>query len=164
VGPIAGGAGAGAIGTAIASSGVTDASEAIANAISSVVDAVEDKLVFKFVTYTRMAPDGTVYSGRTSGFGNPQAIVNARAAGHPGRLAGFGPPRVDEVASGVGGYAAIRGREQQLIDVYGKAKSEGGTSANLIRGVAKSNPFGFEFWKLSNDRFGPLGPFTGYRK
>jgi hypothetical protein len=77
------------------------------------------------------------------------------------------------------GYLAIRGREQQLIDYYGKkkadelgikdfkggAKSDTGTGTQLtendIRGVAKDLPAGEVFHEASNWKFGPLAPFTG---
>ena len=36
-------------------------------------------------------------------------------------------------------YAAIRGREQQLIDFHGGAQSVGGTSYNSINGIGKWN-------------------------
>ena len=103
-----------------------------------------------------MGPNGQVYSGRTSGIGDPQSIVNARASTHPGRLSGFGPAKVDEWAAGAQGYAAIRGREQQLIDHYGGAQNEGGTSANLIRAVSKRNPLAGYFESQAIGRFGPL--------
>ncbi len=55
---------------------------------------------------------------------------------HHKRIEGFSLPNIDRA---VQGYPAIRGREQQLIDLYGRAQSEGGTSGNRIRGVGKSN-------------------------
>jgi hypothetical protein len=137
--------------------------DAAAAAVDNAIEAVRDKIQIKFVTYTRAGPNGQVYSGRTSGFGDPQSIVTARAAGHPARLAGFGPAFVDEVGTGLEGYAAIRGREQQLIDLHGGARSDNGTSANLIRGVSKSNMAGRTMWDLSNLHFGPLAPYTGNR-
>jgi len=35
---------------------------------------------------------------------------------------------------------AIRGREQQLIEKFGGAKSGGGTSGNAINGISPRNP------------------------
>ena len=52
---------------------------------------------------------------------------------------------------------AIRGREQQNIDKNGGARSDGGTSGNAIRGVAKENPMGPYFYGFANtliDEFG----------
>jgi len=36
--------------------------------------------------------------------------------------------------------AAIRGREQMLIDHYGGARSQGGSSGNAINGISAYNP------------------------
>jgi hypothetical protein len=57
---------------------------------------------------------------------------------------------------------AIAGREQQLIDFNGGSMSDGGTSANMIRAVGKGNGMGLILFQMSNARFGPLAPFTGY--
>jgi hypothetical protein len=157
------GAGAGA-GAGAAAGGVLGAltvwasstSDVVASTISNAVDVARDKLSYKFVTYTRTAANGQVYSGRTSGFGDPQSIVNARAKGHPDRLAGFGQPVADVSATGPQGYVAIRGREQQLIDANGRAQSEGGTSANIRRGVNKTVSPLFE--AAATEMFGPPPP------
>ena len=131
--------------------------QTVADAASGALDAVRDKAQIKFVTYTRAnSATGQVYSGRTSGFGDPQSIVNARAGSHPGRLGGFGPAVVDRWGVGAQGYAAIRGREQQLIDVHGGAQSEGGTSANLIRGVSRRNPLAGIYDAAATGMFGPI--------
>ena len=130
-------------------------------AAGALVDAVADKVNdYKFVTYTRTnAATGEVYSGRTSGFGNPQTLVNSRASSHPASLAGFGPAVVDRVAPGTAqGYAAIRGREQHLIDAHGGARSEGGSSANAIRGVSRRNPAAGYFDAAALTMFGPALP------
>jgi hypothetical protein len=115
-------------------------SDELAATLEAATTAASDKLRdLKFVTYTRTHPaTGQVYAGRTSGFGSAESLVAARAARHPERLDGFGPAVVDRVARGnAQGYMAVRGREQQLIDEHGKAQSEGGTSANQIRAVAR---------------------------
>lgn len=52
---------------------------------------------------------------------------------------GFGPAVLDKSSSN---RLAVRGREQQLIDAYGGAKSMGGTSGNAINGVSRINPRG----------------------
>jgi hypothetical protein len=100
-----------------------------------------------------------VYSGRTSGTGAPEALAAARAARHPEDLNGFGPAVVDKVASGLGAYEAIRGREQQLIDAHGGVGRPG--VANKIRAVAKRNPAGPLYHSESNKRFGEIAPYTG---
>jgi len=112
-----------------------------------------------YATMLKMNASGAIFiavSGRTSGVGNPQAIVNARANQHPERLAVFGPPVVDFWATGPQGYIAIRGREQQLIDANGGAQSEGGTSANIRRGVNKRVSPLFE--AAATAMFGPPPP------
>jgi RHS repeat-associated protein len=137
--------------------GASQAIQTVVDAGSTALDAVRDKIQVKFITYTRTDPaTGQVYSGRTSGIGDPQSIVNARAAGHPSRLGGFGPAVVDQWAYGAQGYLAIRGREQQLIDTHGGARSDGGTSANLIRGVGKRNPAAKIYDNAANALFGPM--------
>jgi hypothetical protein len=157
-GAIGGAAGAlgGAAGAASALIGATSNANVVAAGIDAAIDWLKDKTQVKFVTYTRTAPDGQVYSGRTSGVGDPQAIVNARARQHPDRLGDFGPPVVDVWATGPQGYVAIRGREQQLIDVHGRAQSEGGTSANIRRGVNKTVSPIFE--AAASVTFGPPPP------
>jgi hypothetical protein len=81
-----------------------------------------------------------VYSGRTSGTGTPQQQVQARtsAPDHQQKTTqGYGPGVVDKSSSNA---AAIRGREQQLIEQNGGAQSQGGTSGNAINGVSPTNP------------------------
>ena len=69
----------------------------------------------------------------------------------------FGKPVVDRYSKS---YSAIRGREQQLIDYYGGVGNP--KVANLIRGVAKRNPFGKKFHNSSNQYFGNIAPYSGY--
>jgi hypothetical protein len=45
---------------------------------------------------------------------------------------GFGPAVLDKSSLS---KDAIRGREQQLVDAHGGAKSMGGTSGNAINGI-----------------------------
>ena len=68
--------------------------------------------------------------------------------------------RYDDVA-----YWRIRGREQQLIDSLGGARSDTGEpyrTENAIRGVAKDNPRGRQFNEAATEFWGPLHPYTGY--
>ncbi|MFL6203232.1 MAG: Ig-like domain-containing protein [Thermoanaerobaculia bacterium] len=89
-------------------------------------------------TYTKQNPEtGEVYSGRTSGTGTPEQNVARRDVGHHMNEQGFGPAVLDESSSN---SAAIRGREQQLIDAHGGAQSQGGTSGNRIQGISDRNP------------------------
>ncbi|MFL5355522.1 hypothetical protein [Archangium sp.] len=62
-------------------------------------------------------------------------------------------------------YWRIRGREQQLIDFHGGAQSDTGKpyrSENVVRGVAKDNPWGRRFHGAATERWGQLHPYTGY--
>lgn len=65
-------------------------------------------------------------------------------------------------------YFSIRGREQQLIDFHGGARSDTRPSPNRtenpIRGVAKDHRFGRIFHEAASYNFGELHPYTGYPK
>jgi hypothetical protein len=74
---------------------------------------------------------------------------------------GYGPAVVHSSLMNVGsmqGYAAIRGREQQVLDLYGGV----GDTGNSIRAVSPYNPFGLIYWEASNMSFGPLMPYNGF--
>ena len=91
-----------------------------------------------YVTYTKTNPvTGEVYSGRTSGYGDPQDIVAKRDRYHHMNKNGFEGAQIDRVSTDPD---AIRGREQYLIDFHGGAKSQGGTSGNAINGISQTNP------------------------
>ncbi|MFL5347601.1 MAG: hypothetical protein ACJ8AT_22675 [Hyalangium sp.] len=62
-------------------------------------------------------------------------------------------------------YWRIRGREQQLIDSLGGARSDTGEpyqSENTVRGVAKDNPRGRQFHDAATEMWGELHSYTGY--
>lgn len=62
-------------------------------------------------------------------------------------------------------YWRIRGREQQLIDFHGGAQSDTGKpyrTENVVRGVAKDNPWGRRFHDAATERWGQFHPYTGY--
>ncbi len=62
-------------------------------------------------------------------------------------------------------YWRIRGREQQLIDFLGGARSDTGEpyqTENAVRGVAKDNPWGRRFHDAATELWGQLHPYTGY--
>jgi hypothetical protein len=68
--------------------------------------------------------------------------------------------RYDDVA-----YWRIRGREQQLIDSLGGARSDTGEpyrTENAVRGVGKDNPRGRRFHDAATELWGPLHRYTGY--
>ena len=80
---------------------------------------------------------GEKYAGRTSGTGTPLENIAKRDKNHHMNSKGYEKAILDKSSTN---KAAIRGREQELIDQLGGAKSEGGTSGNAIRGISKNNP------------------------
>jgi hypothetical protein len=128
----------------------------------------------RYVTYRKTNPrTGRVYVGRTAGYGDPRAIVAARDRNHHKTAEGYGPARLDKQAVATRSYwirwtdpayQAIRGREQQLIDAYGGARSDNPRtrSGNAIRGVAKENPLGPIYHQAATRAFGQRAPYTGY--
>ncbi len=105
-----------------------------------------------YQTYTKTHPEtGEVYSGRTSGKGTPAQNLARRDSGHHMNKKGFGPATLDKSPKSKG---AIRGREQQLIDKHGGAKSKGGTSGNAINAIAPSNPRASSDFQAAQAAFG----------
>jgi hypothetical protein len=107
----------------------------------------------KYVTYTKPGPNGETYSGRTSGPSTmtPEEIVARRDAGHHMNDKDFGPAVLDRSSSN---GAAIRGREQQLIEANGGARSTGGTSGNAINGISPTNKKGSYYRSEADREFG----------
>ena len=104
-----------------------------------------------YQTYTRRGPNDT-YSGRTSGTGTPeQNIARRNGPGHPKSQEGYGPPRLNKSSSNPD---AIRGREQQLIERNGGARSTGGNSGNAINGVSPRNPNRDRYRDAAGKEFG----------
>ena len=142
--------------------GVTD-NKAVKNAVGdsvadnkSVKDAIKDNASKEktYQTYTKTNPTtGEVYSGRTSGYGSPLENVKNRDKNHHMNEKGFGPAVLESSSSS---YEAIRGREQDLIDYYGGAKSTGGTSGNAINGIGANNPNKDMYISSSRNEFGVL--------
>ncbi|MFC7531845.1 polymorphic toxin-type HINT domain-containing protein [Actinoplanes sp. GCM10030250] len=120
----------------------------------------------KYVTYTKVHPvTGKIYSGRTRGYGDPNDIVAAREAGHHMNDEGFGPAVLDkwmEATLPVAdrhsdlAYQAMRGREQNLIDHFGGARSMGGTSGNSINGIAEDNKLRHVYMNAARRVYGLL--------
>ena len=109
---------------------------AASNAINKVADATTGQK--QFITYTKKNPiTGEIYSGRTSGYGDPNKILRNRDLNHHKNKEGFNPAIIDKISNNPD---AIRGREQFLIEIHGGAKSQGGTSGNAINGINKNNP------------------------
>ncbi|MFE8595586.1 hypothetical protein [Archangium violaceum] len=143
-----------------------------------------------YVTYTKLNKNTRrYYSGRTSmivDLTKPldfQAFlaVTVRDMNHhidendESKDAGFDPPRVDRFDVGAAidysrryddaAYWRIRGREQQLIDSHGGAQFDTGKpyrTENVVRGVAKDNPWGRRFHDAATERWGQLHLYTGY--
>lgn len=116
---------------------------------------------FYYATYTRTNPSSDkVYSGRTSGYGDPYILVAQRGAQQAILNAeGYNPPILDQalmLQQDPNAYGAIRGREQQLIDYFGGAQSYEGTSRNMINGISYYNPLRSTYIQLSIARFGAL--------
>lgn len=124
------------------------------------VAAIHDLTEKKYLTYILTNDLGQVYVGRTSGYGDPEAIMMKRFYSHGRKLEGFGHPVIDRVAKGPAGYLAIRGREQQYIDYLGGIGSP--RVANTIRGVSRFNPYGRTYHAAANLMFGSIADYTGF--
>jgi len=122
------------------------------------------KVFYATYTKSKLNSDGTTttYSGRTSGLysgaaptqEDADAAVQNRENGHLVlKQEGYSPAITDRFSPS---KAAIRGREQQLIDNRGGAQSEGGTSRNKIRGVGRSNPMRVIYNAAATASFGAL--------
>lgn len=136
-----------------------DAQRALADRLSRALRNDSDTT---YQTYTRYDPStGQCYSGRTSGDGSPEANVRNRGYGQPLLNAeGFNPPVLDRSSSS---SSAIRGREQQLIELNGGARSSGGDSRNMINGIRPLNPVGPLYRYSATSEFGtpvPAGQCT----
>jgi len=106
-----------------------------------------------YQTYTRYNPvTRQCYSGRTSGYGTPEENVRRRGIEQAHLTAeGFFPPILDKSSSS---YPSIRGREQQLIEINGGARSDGGRSRNLINGISPWNPLKDFYLNSATAEFG----------
>jgi hypothetical protein len=105
-----------------------------------------------YQTYTKTNPQtGEVYSGRTSGFGTPLQNIAKRDGNHHMSQKGFGPAKLDKSSTN---RDAIRGREQQLIDKHGGAKSKGGISGNKINSISDKNKNRQKYINAANKEFG----------
>lgn len=111
--------------------------------------AAKDERTFQTYTKTN-AKTGEVYCGRTSGCGTALENVAGRDASHHIDKS-FGPAVLDKSSTNA---AAIRGREQQLIDANGGARSSGGTSGNAINGISQSNPKRGAYMDAARKEFG----------
>jgi hypothetical protein len=115
-----------------------------------------------FVTYTKSNSDtGEVYSGLASDEIDEslsqkemaRKILNKRDSGHHKNKEGFLPPQVDKISTD---YDAMRGREQNLIEYNGGAKSEGGISGNEINSISHRNKKRSKYLEAAAKLFGGL--------
>ena len=106
-------------------------------------------------TYTKTNEStGEVYSGKTSGKGTPEANVRNRDSkqDHQAKnTSGYGPAVRDKTSTN---KDAIRGREQQLIESNGGAKSQGGTSGNIYNSVSPTNKNAPKYQAEAKKEFG----------
>jgi len=134
---------------------VSDAAVSGARSRATIAETTESGKTYQ--TYTKTNPEtGEVYSGRTSGTGTPRKNVAKRDANHHMNKEGFGPAELDMSSTN---KVAIRGREQQLIDYHGGAKSTGGTSGNRINGISPKNP---KFQYYMNEAIKEFGKWLGF--
>jgi RHS repeat-associated protein len=111
-----------------------------------------------YQTYTRFNPrTGQCYTGRTSGYDDPETNVRNRGYGQAALNAeGFRPGVLDKSSEN---YAPIRGREQQVLEINGGAQSSGGTSRNKINGISPINPAGpYVYLPAALEEFGEPKP------
>ncbi len=108
-----------------------------------------------YQTYTKTNPQtGEVYTGRTSGYGTPEENIAKRDRNHHKNKDGFGPAVLDKTSDNPD---AIRGREQDMIDYHGGAKSKGGSSGNDIQGISDGNKKRDTYLRASQEEFGKPG-------
>jgi hypothetical protein len=121
----------------------------------------------KYVTYTKTnVLTGEVYAGKTMGYGDDASILRARDMGHHMTAGdGWGPAQLDQSLYATKSYAgrhgdlsyqAIRGREQNLIDYFGGAKSMGGSAGNAIQGISDFNILRQVYMNAARRAFGLL--------
>ncbi|MDP3752142.1 MAG: Ig-like domain repeat protein [Polaromonas sp.] len=134
-----------------------DAQRDLADRLSRALNQEREQREKTYQTYTRYNPlTGDCYSGRTSGYDDPLTNLKNRAAGQPLLNAeGFNPPVLDRSSSNPD---AIRGREQQVIDVNGGARSTGGTSRNMINGISPLNFQRQNYLNTATSQFGTPVP------
>jgi hypothetical protein len=95
-----------------------------------------------YLTYIKKNNEADeVYSGMASGNWDGKSeglskVLEKRDSSHHKNADNFGPAILDQFSED---KDAIRGREQMLIEHYGYAKSENGTSGNQINGISPRN-------------------------
>ena len=101
-----------------------------------------------YQTYTKVnEATGEVYTGRTSGTGTPRENIARRDSSHSRNKEGFGPAKLDQSSTN---KAAVRGREQQLID----RNRQQGTAAKQINGISQRNRNRQKYLDAAGKEFG----------
>lgn len=115
------------------------------------------------LTYTKENQyTGEVYSGRASGLvteedineGGARSILSKRDSSHHKNEDGFDRAQIDLYSEN---SDAIRGREQELIEHFGGAKSEGGTSGNALNSISRRNEKREQYLNAAKKIFGTIG-------
>jgi hypothetical protein len=137
---------------------------------------------WSYVVYEKLRPSNdAVYTGRSHGPGSATAVMGRRDARHWARNAlGYDTATLNAYITVRAGklksayaWAAMRGREQQVMDYHGGAILDRGglyepgyggrmRASNIIRGVAKSNPVSLDYWLTSTAAFGEAWEHTGF--
>lgn len=133
--------------------------------IGAIVSRLKNPLRWNCTYKKYHAGTNTTYYGRTSapeGGDCASAIAKRDQAHRILAAAGFALAIIDAERTGVTGYAAIRGREQQLIDSWMVDGRNWWNVANVIRGVAKANPAACIYHVASDVYIGPLSPYTAF--
>jgi RHS repeat-associated protein len=111
----------------------------VADPRESAREAAKRLVAERWATHGRKFDPASPTAGDKAGAG----VVSDLDAFTSGKLSKRTTP--EELKQLIMNYAAIRGREQQLIDHYGGARSEGGSAGNAINGVARDNPLRVPF-------------------
>lgn len=115
------------------------------------------------ITYTKEnLITGEVYSGRASGLvsdedlneGVARSILSKRDSSQHKNEDGFDRAQIDLYSQN---SDAIRGREQELIEHFGGAKSEGGKSGNFLNSISRRNEKREQYLNAAKKIFGGLG-------
>lgn len=160
-----------AIGAAIAAA-VNAAQVAVAITVTAAVLVEVDRRIenrpFSYVVYEmKNALTNQHYVGRTSRVGTMEEVLNTRIAEHAreGKSPGAGwifsraNAYVTTLGRDPGGYAAMRGREQSVLDTH---RASGHIMANQRNGVSPYNLSGRTYYNTSNLMFGTIFAYTGF--
>lgn len=115
-----------------------------------------------YLTYTKQNNEtGEVYSGRASGLSKEEELdenivkstLRKRDSSHHKNEEGFTRAEVDVYSTD---SDAVRGREQELIEHFGGAQSEGGTSGNYLNSISRKNKKRDQYLDAAKKIFGGI--------